>query len=51
MARLPAAGDVRALCIDQKSFEALLRDRPDVSLAVIQVLSERLKEISKKMHK
>ncbi|HSL45179.1 MAG TPA: MFS transporter [Anaerolineales bacterium] len=49
-ATLTAVGNVRTLCIDQKSFEALLRDRPDVSLAVIQVLSERLKEISKKMH-
>lgn len=44
IASLVAAGDVCALCIDQKSFEALLRDRPDVSLAVIRVLCERLKE-------
>jgi hypothetical protein len=47
IATLTAVGDVRALCIDQKSFEALLRDRPDVSMAVIQVLSQRLKEISR----
>jgi CRP-like cAMP-binding protein len=44
IASLAAAGDVRTLCIDQKSFEALLRDRPDASLAVIRVLCERLKE-------
>jgi len=44
MATLIAAGDVRALCIDQKSFEGLIRERPEVSLAVIQMLSKRLKE-------
>jgi len=44
MATLIAVGDVRALCIDQKSFEGLIRERPEVSLAVIQVLSKRLKE-------
>ena len=49
IATLTTVGNVRALCIDQKSFESLLRDRPDVSLAVIQVLCERLKEASTKM--
>ena len=48
-ATVTAAGDVRTLCIDQKSFESLLRDRPDASLAVIQVLCERLKEASVKV--
>lgn len=47
IATLIAVGEVRALCLDQQSFEALLRDRPDVSLAVIQVLSQRLKEVSR----
>lgn len=46
MASLIAAGDVRTLCIDQKSFEGLLRERPDVSLAVIHELNIRLKEMS-----
>ena len=50
-ATVSAVGDVRALCIDQKSFESLLRDRPDASLAVIQVLCERLKEASAKVHR
>jgi CRP-like cAMP-binding protein len=50
IASLIAVGNVRALCIDQKSFEALLRDRPDVSLVVIQVLCKRLKEASRRMH-
>jgi CRP-like cAMP-binding protein len=48
MASLVAVGDVRTLCIDQKSFEGLIRERPDVSLSVIQVLSKRLKEASLK---
>ena len=49
-ATLRAVGNVRALSIDQKSFESLLRDRSDVSLAVIQVLCERLKEAGQKLH-
>ena len=48
MASLVAVGDVRTLCIDQKSFEGLIRERPDVSLAVLQALSKRLKEASLK---
>jgi len=48
MASLVAIGDVRTLCIDQKSFEGLIRERPDVSLIVIQELSKRLKEASLK---
>jgi HEAT repeat protein len=50
IASLIALGNVHALCIDQKSFESLLRDRPDVSLAVIQILCKRLKEASKRLH-
>jgi CRP/FNR family transcriptional regulator len=48
MASLVAVGDVRTLSIDQKSFEGLLRERPDVSWSVIQVLNRRLKEASLK---
>ena len=44
IATLIASDDVRTLCIDQKSFEGLIRERPDVSLVIIQVLSQRLKE-------
>jgi HEAT repeat protein len=43
-ATLIASGDVRTLCIDQKNFEGLIRERPDVSLVIIQVLSKRLQE-------
>ncbi|HSB00060.1 MAG TPA: cyclic nucleotide-binding domain-containing protein, partial [Anaerolineales bacterium] len=49
IATLTALGNVHALCIDQKSFESILRDRPDVSLAVIQVLCKRLKEASRRL--
>jgi CRP-like cAMP-binding protein len=49
-ATVTAVGSVRALCLDQKSFEALLRDRPDASLAVIQVLCQRLKEADARPH-
>ena len=48
MASLVAASDVRTLCIDQKSFEGLIRERPDVSLAIIRELNKRLKEASLK---
>jgi HEAT repeat protein len=48
-ASLIAVDEVRTLCIDQKSFEALLRDRPDVSLNVIKELARRLKEASEKI--
>ena len=44
MASLAAAGDVRVLCIDQKRFEGMLRERPETSLAVMRVLIARLKE-------
>ncbi len=44
IATLIASGDVRTLSIDHKSFEGLIRERPDVSLVVIRVLSQRLKE-------
>ncbi len=47
MATLIASGDVHALCIDRQSFEGLLRERPEVSLVVIKVLSKRLKEATR----
>jgi len=50
-ASVAAVGNVHTLCINQKSFESLLRDRPDASLAVIQVLCERLKEAGLKLHR
>jgi HEAT repeat protein len=47
-ATLIASGDVRALSIDQKTFEGLLRERPEASLFILRVLSKRLKEVMDK---
>ena len=44
MAALVARGDVRVLTIERRNFEAILRERPDTSLAVIRVLCQRLAE-------
>jgi len=44
MASLRASGDVRMLCIGQKEFEGIIRERPETSLAVMRELIERLKE-------
>ncbi len=46
MASLVAVGDVRTLSIDRRRFERILRDRPEVSLAVMDVLCRRLRESS-----
>jgi len=47
MASLVAAGGVRTLCIDRKSFESLLREHPEISLAVMRGLCARLREQAK----
>lgn len=47
-ATLSAAGDVHLLCLDQKSFEGLLRERPEVSLAVMRMLCDRLQQVSQR---
>jgi HEAT repeat protein len=47
-ATLSAAGDVHLLCLDQKSFEGLLRERPEVSLAVMRMLCERLRQATQR---
>jgi HEAT repeat protein len=46
MATLIAHGPVRALCLKQKHFESILRERPEISLAMLRILSQRLKEAS-----
>lgn len=46
IATLMASGAVRTLCIDQKKFEGILRERPEISLAMMRVLCQRLKEAS-----
>jgi HEAT repeat protein len=47
-ASLVAGGDVHVLCLDQKSFEGLLRERPEVSLAVMRMLCERLRQATQR---
>jgi len=48
MASLVASGDVRVLHIEQAQFEAILRERPETSLAVMRVLCARLKEVQQR---
>jgi len=48
-ASLVAEGTVRALCIHQKQFEGILRERPETSLALMRILCQRLKEASEKV--
>jgi HEAT repeat protein len=43
-ASVAAVGDVRMLCLDRLGFESLLRERPEVSLAVLREICARLKQ-------
>ncbi len=45
MATLTAAGSVRTLYISRKQFQEILRLRPEVALAVMAGLSQRLREL------
>ncbi|MBI5348332.1 MAG: cyclic nucleotide-binding domain-containing protein, partial [Chloroflexi bacterium] len=47
IASLIALGEVRTLCLDRQRFEGLLRERPETCLAVMKVLCDRLKELSR----
>ena len=42
-----AADETHLLCLDRKNFEGLLRERPEVGLAVMRVLCARLKEATR----
>lgn len=42
VASVVADGDVRAVRIDQRRFEAMVRERPEIALAVMRVLAERI---------
>ena len=42
MASLAAKGSVRLLTIERRGFEAMLRERPETSIALLRVLCERL---------
>ena len=45
-ATLVTQGDVRTLAIEGETFKQILRERPEVSLAVLRSLSRRLREMS-----
>jgi CRP-like cAMP-binding protein len=42
VASLVADGDVRTVAIGHREFESIIRERPEVSFAVMRVLAERL---------
>lgn len=44
IATVTALGEVRTLCIDRLNFESLLRERPEVTLAIMRELYNRLRE-------
>lgn len=44
-ATLLTRGEVRVLAIEGETFKRILRERPDVSLAVMRSLSRRLREM------
>jgi len=44
MASLVAKGPVHLLCVAQNRFESMLRERPEISLALMRVLIDRLRE-------
>jgi HEAT repeat protein len=44
MASLIASRETRTLSIDRRRFQRILRERPEASLAVMQVLSQRLRD-------
>ncbi len=48
-ATLVAEGPVRALCISQRQFEGILRERPETSLALLRTLCQRLKEANERV--
>jgi hypothetical protein len=46
LATLRTHSDVRVLAIDGETFKGILRERPDVSFAVLRSLSRRLREMT-----
>lgn len=47
IASLIAVEETHFLCLDKKSFEGLIRERPEVGFAVMRVLCQRLKEATR----
>jgi hypothetical protein len=48
-ATLQAATDVRMLVLDGDSFKAILRDRPEVAISVLQHMSRRVRELNERV--
>ncbi len=46
MASLFAEGVVRTISIQQRSFEAMIRERPQIALAIMRILADRLTSAS-----
>jgi CRP-like cAMP-binding protein len=46
VASLVAEGDVRTLRIGHREFEGMVRERPDIALAVMRVLAQRLGSVT-----
>lgn len=45
VASVISLGEVHTLCLDHLSFESLLCERPDISLAVMRELCKRIKNL------
>ena len=48
-ATLQADGEVRMLVLDGDSFKAILRDRPEVAISVLQHMSRRVRELNERV--
>ena len=48
-ATLQAGGDVRMLVLAGDSFRAILRDRPEVAISVLQHMSRRVRELNERV--
>jgi CRP-like cAMP-binding protein len=46
MTALIADGDLRAIGVQQRSFEAMIRERPEIALAIMPMLADRLTSAS-----
>ena len=45
VASLAAEGGVRTIAIGRREFESMIRERPEIALAVMRVLAQRLTEM------
>ena len=48
-ATLKARGDVRVLVIEGEAFNAILLDRPEVSISVLRHMSSRVRQLNEKI--